>query len=72
MLYFIMLKLNFEEDGSKKNKRKIIALLISFIVCILGNIVMDKLRINGIHYYIVKGLLFSLLISIIPFISLKV
>jgi biotin transporter BioY len=72
MLYFILLKLNLGGWISKKNKRKIVALLISFIVCMLGNIVMDKLRINGIHYYIVMGLLFSLLISIIPFISPKV
>ena len=63
-LYFIIKKSNLGEWIYKKNMRKIIGLIISFMIYMSGCTIIDNFNIVGNYYYILKGMLFSVVVIV--------
>jgi len=63
-LYSIIKKSNLGNWIYKKNMRKIIALIISFMIYMSGCTIIDNFNIVGNYYYILKGMLLSVVVIV--------
>ncbi|GFP76249.1 hypothetical protein [Clostridium fungisolvens] len=67
ILVFLGSKLNWKKWFSKNNTRKVIAFIISFVIYMVGCIIIDRVNITGNFNTVLRGILLSTIIIPITF-----